>query len=130
MKRRNEARTFQVGPTTVTLLVAYLLVLQGLAVGVTTIRSASGLFANAICLTSAPGEAKNPAAPARPSRHGDACCVLQCGGMGAAAAASPFVGEIPPSLSYVEVKLAFDETVARAETATPPLGSRAPPSLI
>lgn len=130
MKRRDAARFFQVGSTTATLLVAYLFVLQGLAVGVTTVRSPSGLFANAICLTNAPGDEKAPATPARSSRHGDVCCVLQCGALGAAAAAAPFVGAIPPALSYVEVKPAFDATVVRADAATPPLGSRAPPSLI
>lgn len=129
MNARSEVRNWQFGSTAVTLLVAYLLVLQGFAVGVSGGgRSASGLFADAICFSKASGPLSgDPSAPARRARHGDVCCVVHCASLGGATAVSPFVGEAPPSLSYVEAKLAFDETVLRAEAATPPLGSRAPP---
>lgn len=130
MNARSEARNWQFGPTAVTLLVAYLLVLQGLAVGVASGARGPGLFADTICLSKASDRVGGgPATPARHSRH-DGCCVFHSASMGGAAAPSPFVGETPPSLSYVEVKLAFDETRLPAEAATPPLGSRAPPALI
>jgi len=51
-------------------------------------------------------------------------------GFGGASAPSPFVGETPPALSYMEAKLAFEHALPNSEAATPPLGSRAPPALI
>lgn len=130
MNPRSEARSWQFGPTAVTLLVAYLLVLQGLAVGVSSGVRGAGLFADAICLSKSSGPLdNNPAAPARHSRH-DGCCVFHSASPGGAATPSPFVGEPPPSLSYIEIKLAFDGTQLRSDAATPPLGSRAPPALI
>ncbi|CAJ0883712.1 hypothetical protein AMST5_03457 [freshwater sediment metagenome] len=121
------------GSTAATLLVAYLLILQGLAAGAVTSARGSALFADAICLNKASGPADDgaPGAPIRPSRHGDAaCCVFHCASLGGAAAPSPFVGETPPALSYIEARLAFDHALSGSEAATPPLGSRAPPALI
>lgn len=133
MRARSDTRNWQFSSTAATLLVAYLLVLQGFAVNVSAGgRAASGLLTNAICFSKPSGPLSgDPATPTRPARHGDVCCVVHCASLGGGAAtASPFVGEAPPSLSYVEVKLAFDETLLRAEAATPPLGSRAPPVVI
>jgi len=131
MSARSEVRTWQCGSTAVTLLVAYLFVLQGLAVGVSISGRGSGLFANAICFSKASGPLSgDPTTPARPARHGDVCCVVHCASLGGATAASPFVGETPPVASYATIKLAFDETSLRPEAATPPLGSRAPPVVL
>jgi hypothetical protein len=124
-------RTRHFGSTAATLLVAYLLVLQGIAAGVVTSARGSALFADAICLSKSSGPLDGgPGTPIRPTRHGDACCVFHCASLGGAAAPSPFVGETPPALSYVEAKLAFEHALSGSEAATPPLGSRAPPSLI
>ncbi|MGJ0507122.1 MAG: DUF2946 family protein [Methylocystis sp.] len=119
------------GSTAATLLVAYLLILQGLAAGAVTSARGAALFSDAICLSKASGPADGgPGAPIRPSRHGDAvCCVFHCASMGGATAPSPFVGETPPALSYIAAKLAFEHALRGSEAATPPLGSRAPPAL-
>lgn len=120
------------GTTAATLLAAYLLILQGLAAGAVTSARGVALFSDSICLSKASGPAENaPGAPIRPSRHGDAaCCVFHSASMGGAAAPSPFVGETPPTLSYVEARLPFDPALPGTGAATPPLGSRAPPALI
>jgi hypothetical protein len=120
------------GSTAATLLAAYLLILQGLAAGAVTSARGAALFSDTICLSKASGPIGDaPGAPIRPSRHGDAaCCVIHCASMGGATAPSPFVGETPPALTYVEAKLAFDHALPGSEAATPPLGSRAPPALI
>lgn len=114
------------------LLLAYLLVLQSIAFGVSTSARGAALFSGQICLskTSGPLGGGDPATPARPVRHADTCCVFHSAGFGAATTPSPFVGEPPPALSYVEVRLAYDEAGIRADPATPPLGSRAPPSFV
>ncbi|MBG0802293.1 MAG: DUF2946 family protein [Methylocystis silviterrae] len=131
MSARSEVKTSQFSSTAVTLLVAYLFVLQGLAVGVSFSGRGSGLFANTICFSKASGPLSgDPATPARPARHGDVCCVVHCASLGGATAASPFIGETPPAASYSTIGLAFDETSRLPEASTPPLGSRAPPVLI
>jgi hypothetical protein len=132
MSTRSELKTWQCGSTAVTLLVAYLLVLQGFAIGVSFSGRTSGLFANAICFNKSSGPLSgDPATPARPARHGgDVCCVVHCASLGGATAASAFVGETPPPAAYATIELAFDSESLRPETATPPLGSRAPPVLI
>lgn len=119
------------GSTAATLLVAYLLVLQAVAAGAVTSARGAALFADAICQSKASGALDGaPGAPIRTSRHGDACCVVHMASFGGAAAPSPFVGETPPALSYIEARLAFERALPNAEAATPPLGSRAPPALI
>jgi hypothetical protein len=119
------------GSTAATLLVAYLLVLQAIAAGAVTSPRGAALFADAICQSKASGALDSaPGAPIRPSRHGDACCVVHMASFGGAATPSPFVGEIPPPLSYIEARLAFGHALSHTEAATPPLGSRAPPALI
>lgn len=131
MTPRND-RTRHFGSTAATLLVAYLLILQGLAAGAATSARGAALFADSICLGKASGPADSgPGAPIRPSRHGDtACCVVHCASMGGAMAPSPFIGETPPALSYIAAKLAYEHGLPGSEAATPPLGSRAPPVLI
>jgi hypothetical protein len=127
--RREKTRQF--GSTAATLLVAYLLILQGIAAGAVTSARGAAIFADAICLSKSSGPLDGaPGAPTRSSRHGDACCVVHMAGLGGAAAPSPFVGETPPALTYVEARLAFEHALPNAGAATPPLGSRAPPVLI
>jgi hypothetical protein len=131
MSGRSDVKTWQCGSTAVTLLVAYLLVLQGFAIGVSFSGRNSGLFANAICFNKASGPLSgDPATPARPARQGDVCCVVHCASLGGATAASAFVGETRPLASFSTIRLAFDETSLTPEASTPPLGSRAPPVLI
>jgi len=127
MNPRSE-KTRHLGSTAATLLVAYLLILQGIAAGAVTSARGAALFADAICLSKASGPLDG-GAPIRSSRHGDACCVVHMAGFGGASAPSPFVGETPPALSYMEAKLAFEHALPNSEAATPPLGSRAPPAL-
>jgi len=131
MSAQSDPRNWRFGPRAVTLAVAYLLVLQGIAIGGATGMRAGGRFADAICFSKSV-DALGGSGPATPSRHArhDGCCVFHSAAAGAATAVSPFVGETPPSLSYVKVKLAFDQSRLRADPATPPLGSRAPPYLI
>lgn len=124
-------RTRHFGSTAASLLVAYLLILQGIAAGAVVSARGSALFADSICLSKSSGPLQGaPGAPIRPSRHGDACCVVQMAGFGGATAPSPFIGERPPALSHVAARLAFERDIPIAEAATPPLGSRAPPVLI
>lgn len=131
MNPRGETKTSQLGPAAATLLLAYLLVLQSLVVGVATSARGAALFSDTICLSKASGPLDGGSAPpGRPARHGDSCCVFHCAAFGSAAAPSPFVGEAPPSLSYVEIKPVYDRSVLLSEAATPPLGSRAPPALV
>ncbi|MGJ0395097.1 MAG: DUF2946 family protein [Methylocystis sp.] len=132
MSGRSDVKTWQCGSTAVTLLVAYLLALQGFAIGVSFSGRNSGLFASAICFNKSSGPLSgDPATPARPARQGgDVCCVAHCASFGGATAASAFVGEPRPPASYSTIKLAFDETSLSPEASTPPLGSRAPPILI
>lgn len=126
---RGEARPSQISSAAATLLVAYLLVLQGLALGVTSGRTTGGLFTASICFNKAAAPlGDNPATPARPARHGDACCVFHVA-FGTAGAASPFVGE-PPAALNLDVQRGFDMAAVPHDAATPPLGSRAPPSVL
>lgn len=132
MNLRDETRTWRLGPAAA-LLLAYLLVLQGLVFGVSTSARGAALFSGQVCLSKSSGPLDgggDPAAPTRRARHGDSCCVFHSAAFGAATAPSPFIGEAPPALAYVEIRLAYDESRARSEPATPPLGSRAPPSIV
>jgi hypothetical protein len=124
----NANKSWQFGPASATLLVAYLLVLQGLAVGF-AVGARSGFFPGSICLSnsSASSEA-DPSAPARQHHPTDICCVLHCSGMGDATVAE-FASQTPPPQLVAERLTPFSWQVAPARPATPPLGSRAPPSI-
>lgn len=124
-------RNGQFGSTAATLLVAYLFILQGLAAGVVTSSRGEGLFADSICLSKGSGPLDGgTGGPIRSSRHGDACCVVHCASLGGATAPASITADTPPTLSYVSAKLAFAQGLSGSEPATPPLGSRAPPTLI
>ena len=118
------------GRTAVSLFVFYMLILQGLISSAAWANPSSDPLTDAICITKASNPIDDlPTAPARHGRH-DTCCVFHAAGFGAAAAQSPFIGETPPSLFYIEKPLAFDGAGQGEEPSTPPLGSRAPPHLI
>jgi hypothetical protein len=119
-------KTWQVGSTTASLLVASLLVLQGLLIGfATNLRGEAGVSANSICLTKGDAQPGDPSAPAPRRVHGDQCCVFHCSG-----------GGVPPASSWEEALLRIshaqdawsgDETDALLPWPTLPVGSRAPP---
>lgn len=118
------------GRTAISLFVFYMLILQGLITSAAWAAPSAGNLIDAICISKASNPIDDfPSGPPRHGRH-DACCVFHMAGFGAASAQSPFVGETPPTLFYVEKPLAFDDARRRDEPATPPLGSRAPPRLI
>ena len=115
----------QVGSTTASLLVASLLVLQGLVIGFASIRGEAGLSANSICVTKGDARADDPSAPAPRRAHGDQCCVFHCSG-----------GGVPPTSSWEEALARIshaqdawsgEETDAFSPRPTLPVGSRAPP---
>jgi len=124
-------KTWQFGSTTASLLVAYMLVLQGFAVGFALSPKTGqlGIFANSVCLN---GETQsNNNAPGMPSQsrgHGDKCCVFHYSGAG-----------IPPVALWNEAlfRTSYAQAVwSEATTRTPmpwptlPVGSRAPPTSI
>jgi hypothetical protein len=122
-------KTWQFNTAPATLLAAYLLVLQGIALGfaVGVSPGSSGLFSGSICFSrgGAPSQA-NPSAPARSSHQSDVCCVIHCSGFGDATVAGP-VSPMPPIQSIAEILTPFSVQHGFGRPATPPLGSRAPP---
>lgn len=112
------------------LFVFYMLILQGLVTSAAWATPSAGPLFDAICISKSSNPIDDlPTAPARHGRH-DACCVFHSASFGSAATPSPFVGEAPPSLFYIEKPLAFDAASGIDKPATPPLGSRAPPHLV
>ena len=129
MNRRDQG-TLHYGRTAVSLFVFYMLILQGLITSAALASPSPGPLVDAICISKASSPIDGlPSAPARHGRH-DACCVFHSTSFGSASTQSPFIGEAPPSLFYIEKPLAFDTARVRGDASTPPLGSRAPPSLI
>ena len=129
MNPRSETQNWRLGPAAA-LLLAYMLVLQGIVAGVSGAR-ASGPFGSAICFSKSTGPlGDNPATPPAQGRHSDKCCVFHGASPGGPPTDSPFVGEPPRAQVHIEIKRAFDSARALSEAATPPLGSRAPPVLI
>jgi hypothetical protein len=119
-------KTWQVGTTTASLLVASLLVLQGLVIGfATNLRGESGLSANSICVTKGDAQPGDPSAPAPSRAHGDHCCFFHCSGGGLPAASS--WEEALVRISHAQDAWSGDETDAFSPRPTLPVGSRAPP---
>lgn len=116
------------GSTTATLLVAYMLVLQGLVVGIALGPQSgrAGLVANAICATkgeTVPGG--EPALPGRSRSHADHCCVVHCSGAGVPPGSA---WEEPPArVAHREVAWSGAAMDAFSPRPTLPVGSRAPP---
>ena len=122
------ARRFK--PAAATLLVAYLLVLQGFTAGFAANgRTAfGGLFGNSICLSKPDAlNGGNPALPARSGQKHDGCCAFHSSGMGGPV--SWFSDAIDRTL-VVSGATTADTSVGRVGfLATLPVGSRAPPTL-
>jgi len=117
-------KTWQVGSTTASLLVASLLVLQGLVIGFASIRGEAGLSANSICVTKGDARAGDPSAPAPRRAHADQCCVFHCsGGVPPASSWEEAVARI----SHAQDAWSGEETDAFSPRPTLPVGSRAPP---
>jgi hypothetical protein len=120
-------KNWQVGTTTASLLVASLLVLQGLLIGfATNLRAAeSGVSANSICVTKGDAQPGDPSAPAPRRAHGDYCCAFHYSGGGLPAASS--WEETLVRISHAQDAWSGEETVAFPPRPTLPVGSRAPP---
>ncbi len=119
-------KTWQVGSTTASLLVASLIVLQGLVIGfATNLRGESGVSANSICVTKGDAQAGDPSAPAPRRAHGDQCCVFHCSGGGVPPASSWEEGLV--RISHAQDAWSGEETDAFSPRPTLPVGSRAPP---
>ncbi|PWB80946.1 MAG: hypothetical protein C3F11_16610 [Methylocystaceae bacterium] len=122
-------RTWQYGQTAATLLVAYMFVLQGLAVGLAFgAQSARGGYGNAICLSarSTPASGK-PAGPSRASHGLDACCVQHCSGLDDGVVAG-FVEPPSPVAAHATLLTPLSDSGYVRRRATLPVGARAPPS--
>ncbi|MGA8169765.1 MAG: hypothetical protein WB816_02850 [Methylocystis sp.] len=124
MKTRTP-RNWQLGSTTASLLVAYMLVLQGLALGFVT-GGEAGIFADSVCLTKAQAQlGGDPAAPAPTRGHADQCCVFHCAGAGFPAASA--WQEAPVRAHHAGAAWSGDATAVFLPWPTLPVGSRAPP---
>jgi hypothetical protein len=127
--RRHAPKTWQFSTAPATLLAAYLLVLQGFAVGVAFgfVPGTSGLFAGSICFSKGSGpNGSDPASPAGSPHRGDVCCILHCSGMGDATV-SGFQFTNPPPQALAEILRPFSPQESHSRPSTFPLGSRAPP---
>jgi hypothetical protein len=123
-------KTWQFGSTTASLLVAYLLVLQGFAVGysISSRTGQIGLFASAICLSGEKAKNENtPGLPAQSRGHADKCCVFHFSGAGVPPANLWGTGA-PPS-AYAQTAWAAETESDFSHRPTLPVGSRAPPSI-
>jgi hypothetical protein len=119
-------KTWQVGSTTASLLVASLLVLQGLVIGFAlNLRGESGFSANSICVTKGDAQAGDPSVPAPRRAHGDLCCVFHCSGGGLPPTSS--WDEALARISHVQDARSGEEIDAFSPRPTLPVGSRAPP---
>jgi hypothetical protein len=119
------------GQTTASLFVAYMLVLQSLAVGlVATPVLRGGMFAATVCVND---EVRAPdGAPATPGPTGghakDQCCVFHCSGAGAPLASAPAV--VPAPVYGVLAHWSGPTKRALSRWPTLPVGSRAPPTIL
>lgn len=130
MTQQQTDRTWQYGQAAATLLVAYMFVLQGLAVGfVIGAKSVRGGYGNAICLTTraTPASGK-PAGPNRASPGLDACCVQHCSGLGDGVLAGSIQPPCPTAVHATLLTPLSDRDVAQ-KRATLPVGARAPPAV-
>ncbi|OBS54053.1 hypothetical protein A8B73_02050 [Methylosinus sp. 3S-1] len=120
----------QYGQTAATLLVAYLFVLQGIALGLSIgARAGQGALGGAVCLTARASVDNRSQAP-RPASHGmDACCLQHCSGLdGGVVAAGPAYQA--PAAQYASLLSPPRETILLPRREVLPLGARAPPSRV
>ena len=113
------------GTRTAPLLVAYLLVLQSLALGL--VSPVQAMRASGVCIQSADDRAPSvPGAP-RPtgSQSHDQCCVFH--GAGAGMAPPEAAAKLPPAPHGVPADWPAPSVAAASLWPTLPVGSRAPP---
>jgi hypothetical protein len=125
---------WRIGSTATSLLVAYLLVLQGVAVAFAGLgagqRPAQGGFSASV-LCASQDVAVSPdskTAPMRSQRHGGKCCVIHCSSAGA----PPPAAEALSLWRSWRAQASFFAWTAhpRAPRLLLPVGSRAPPEAI
>lgn len=118
----------QYGQTAATLLVAYLLVLQGVALGLTIgARAGQGALGSVVCLTARTAVDNRSEAP-RPASHGlETCCLQHCSGLDSAAVGTAAGFESPVAL-YASLVSPPRATAALPRREVLPLGARAPPA--
>jgi hypothetical protein len=123
-------KSWQYGQTAATLLVAYLLVLQGLAAGLAVgARAGQSAFGGAVCVTSrTAGAEQRSQGPRAPAHSMDACCVQHCIGLDGGVAGG-FVGLDPPRSPLASVLTPLRESLHVERLARLPVGARAPPAI-
>jgi len=123
-------KSWQYGQTAATLLVAYLLVLQGLTAGlVVGARAGQSAFGGAICVTAKTAAAEQRSqGPRAPVRGMDACCVQHCAGLDGGVAGG-FAGLDAPRSLLAGVLTPLRASLDVERLAQLPVGARAPPAL-
>ncbi|MBG0810746.1 hypothetical protein IY145_15345 [Methylosinus sp. H3A] len=129
MTQQND-KSWQYGQTAATLLVAYLLVLQGLTAGlVVGARAGQNVLGSAICLTAKTTAVdENSQGPSAPAQRMDACCVQHCTGLDGGVIGR-FVELDAPRSPVAGRLLPLRESGGHKRLAQLPVGARAPPSL-
>jgi hypothetical protein len=121
-------KSWQYGQTAATLLVAYLLVLQGIALGLSIgARAGQGALSGAVCLTARESVDNRSQAPRSATQGMDACCLQHCSGLdGGVVAAAP--ADHAPDGHFASLLSPPRETALLPRREVLPLGARAPPS--
>jgi len=123
--------TRALGLRTAPLFVAYLFVLQSLAIGLVSPVAALGAggFTNGACIQSADDRAPGaPGAPRPADRQSrDHCCVFH--GAGAGIAPPEVAAKLPPTPHGIPADWPAPRLTADSLWPTLPVGSRAPPAL-
>ena len=120
------------GSTAASLLVAYLLVVQGFvtAFAGVPLGGGSGAFAaGALCASSTATQAAGgKSLPAQTNRHSEQCCIFHCAGAGAPPVEAE-AAAVARSWRLQAVRWA-DGEASRAPRSLLPVGSRAPPKTV
>ena len=117
------------GSTASSLLVAYLLVLQGVMVAMSGFGALAGPGSGVLCATQGIAEAsKDPAAPLETPSHKDLCCVLHCSGANAPPPSA--LSLAPPSAVVHESARHRGVAAERSPRLLLPVGPRAPPKVL
>lgn len=121
-------KTRQYGQTAATLFVAYLFVLQGIALGLAIgSRAGLGVPGSAVCLTARTAVDNRSEGP-RPASHGiDACCLQHCSGLDGGVVGAAAAADAPPRL-YGSLLTPPLEAGVIPRREILPLGARGPPS--
>jgi hypothetical protein len=126
------SKAWPLGTTTASLFVAYMLVLQSLAIGLAGAPSLlRGGAASGVCINASEAESQRgePAGPGPSQGHvGDQCCVLHFAGAGLPPAA--VFSDAPDRRFSALADWIGATTRLFSPWPTLPLGSRAPPSFL